>query len=180
MREGVILDSTTGALGFRNHTVPTRPRINHGATWTEDLLWIEPVTVCVDTNWTIRIRQNLFYIINSGPSGRRTTEISLVNEGFYNSFEQKPRLPSFNMSNSQISPDLRGRATLAAYVLGYRVSNLLQLTPSNGSIGMSYKLMGPGPRPNLSGSLGTASDKQGLSLGNLVDSPSRFPFSGWL
>jgi hypothetical protein len=54
--EGVIIDTTTGAIGFCNHMVPTLPRMKHGATRTEHLLWIEPVTVCVDTNWAIRGR----------------------------------------------------------------------------------------------------------------------------
>lgn len=40
-----------GGIGFRNHSAPAfRP---YGSTWTEDLLFVVPDTVCVDTNLTL-------------------------------------------------------------------------------------------------------------------------------
>jgi hypothetical protein len=118
-------------------------------------------------------------MINGGPYGPEIMDLVLVNEGFHNNFEQKPQLPSFNMSNPQASPDLKERATLAAYKFGYLLSDILQLTPSNGSIGMSYDLLGQGPGYNLWRSFGAAlSMNRGLSLGNLAFNQGRaFLFS---
>ena len=46
--EGLIFDTINGGVGYRNHTIPIG--MKYSATWSEDLLWIEPVTECVDTN----------------------------------------------------------------------------------------------------------------------------------
>jgi hypothetical protein len=46
--EGLIVDTTNGGVGFRNHTLP--PASPHGTTWSEDLLWLEPDVVCVNLN----------------------------------------------------------------------------------------------------------------------------------
>ncbi|KAL8721861.1 MAG: hypothetical protein Q9225_001538 [Loekoesia sp. 1 TL-2023] len=43
-------DTVRGGIGLRNHTVPSG--LPYGGRWSEDLLWIEPVTACVDTNLT--------------------------------------------------------------------------------------------------------------------------------
>jgi hypothetical protein len=49
--EGLIVDMKNGGIGFRNHSAPTwQP---YGSTWTEDILFIEPETVCVNTNLTL-------------------------------------------------------------------------------------------------------------------------------
>ncbi|RYP18471.1 hypothetical protein DL767_009832 [Monosporascus sp. MG133] len=54
LKEGLIIDMTdTPGIGFRNHTVPVG--LEFGATWSEDLTWIEPVTQCVDTNLSIEV-----------------------------------------------------------------------------------------------------------------------------
>jgi len=49
--EGLIVDTIHGGIGFRNHTFP--PGFQYHVVWTEDILFIEPETVCVDTNLTI-------------------------------------------------------------------------------------------------------------------------------
>lgn len=49
--EGLIVDMKQGGLGFRNHTAP--PWTRYGSEWSEDILFIEPESVCVDTNLTI-------------------------------------------------------------------------------------------------------------------------------
>ena len=47
--EGLIVDTRVGnaSIGFRNHTFPQVQA--SGAQWTEDLLFLEPVTACVGT-----------------------------------------------------------------------------------------------------------------------------------
>src|SRR3569833_2891687 len=59
VKEGIVIDSIRGGIGFRNHTVPTSPRMAYGATWTEDLLWVIPVSQCVGTNWTVYSKPQL-------------------------------------------------------------------------------------------------------------------------
>jgi hypothetical protein len=49
--EGLVVDTVKGSIGFRSHTYP--PGFHNGITWEEDLLFIEPETVCIDTNLTL-------------------------------------------------------------------------------------------------------------------------------
>ncbi|GAB1313308.1 hypothetical protein MFIFM68171_03518 [Madurella fahalii] len=46
--EGLVVDLNDGGVGFRNHSLPLG--FPNGVSWSEDLLFIEPETVCVDTN----------------------------------------------------------------------------------------------------------------------------------
>lgn len=48
---GLVVDTKTGGIGFRNHTTP--PVLPFGGIWSEDLLFIEPQTECVDLNITL-------------------------------------------------------------------------------------------------------------------------------
>ncbi|KAK0640623.1 hypothetical protein B0T16DRAFT_460791 [Cercophora newfieldiana] len=60
LKEGVVIDASNGGIGFRNHTVPVSPPMVDGATWDEDLLWLEPITTCLGTNWTFYSTPQLF------------------------------------------------------------------------------------------------------------------------
>lgn len=51
--EGLIVDMVAGGVGFRNHTAPLPPPLPYGSMWTEDILFIEPETHCVDLNITL-------------------------------------------------------------------------------------------------------------------------------
>jgi hypothetical protein len=46
--EGLIVDTKQGGIGFRNHSAPMPNKL--GYRWSEDLLWVQPETRCVDTN----------------------------------------------------------------------------------------------------------------------------------
>ncbi|KAF9468272.1 hypothetical protein BDZ94DRAFT_1304553 [Collybia nuda] len=49
--EGVIVDmGDSPGVGLLNHTIPS---LKEGATWSQDTLWLEPVTTCVNTNVTV-------------------------------------------------------------------------------------------------------------------------------
>jgi hypothetical protein len=53
---GLIVDFTsTPGIGLWNHTIPD---IKLGGTWSEDVLWLEPVTSCVNTNITLDYGSN--------------------------------------------------------------------------------------------------------------------------
>jgi hypothetical protein len=59
LKEGVIIDPKNGGIGFRNHSVPKIPTRAQSAVWTEEILWISPITSCIQTNWTIYMSVNL-------------------------------------------------------------------------------------------------------------------------
>jgi hypothetical protein len=164
VREGVIIDAINGSLGFRNHSVPTNPRMKYGATWTEDLLWLDPVTACADTNWTIQTRPQLDLF-----TSYTSTWLILINRGFANTLGQSPPDISFDELNSQKDPDLPSRASLAAQQFGLALSADLQLTKSNSSIGMRYNISeGSTLMWNLN-QFGTSS--LGLFLGQIPPDP---------
>ncbi|KAF2819009.1 hypothetical protein CC86DRAFT_398941 [Ophiobolus disseminans] len=56
--EGLIVNTINGGVGFRNHSVP--PLSTFGSTWSEEILFVEPETHCVDTNLTLdyTLKQN--------------------------------------------------------------------------------------------------------------------------
>ena len=148
IREGVIADLVNGGIGFRNHTVPITPRMPYGAQWTEDILWLEPVTACIDTNWSIE------------------TDLRWVNRGggiIPTQFPDRklPRPPS------QLDPQLRSRAHIAGSVFNYRLSQLLRLSTSNATVGSTYDL----PDLNIWAmtSFSDLDDHKGLMLGPLRD-----------
>jgi hypothetical protein len=105
--EGLIVDTRSGGIGFRNHTVPQPPDRN--VTWQEDLLFIEPVTTCVDTNLTLDYtltKRNYTSQSQAPPDYRMTDRGGFVNLNH--------TYPYFDMDNPQANPDLWGRAYKAA------------------------------------------------------------------
>ena len=135
-REGIVADLVNGGVGFRNHTVPTRPRLKYGAKWTEDILWMEPVTECIDTNWSVGLGQQLNPVSSYNPLW--TTNLWLVNRGGgldptqFSDFK-RPLVPP-----SQLDPGLLFRAHTAGSIFNFRLSQLLHLQPSNSSVGQKY------------------------------------------
>jgi hypothetical protein len=105
--EGLIVDTKNGGIGFRNHTFP--PGFQYGVTWQEDLLFIEPETVCVDTNLTI----DYTYQLNQNYSDGWTNVVLTDRGGFVN---LNHTYPEPNLTNPQINPDLWGRAYKAAWL----------------------------------------------------------------
>ncbi|QSS53462.1 hypothetical protein I7I53_00732 [Histoplasma capsulatum var. duboisii H88] len=103
--EGLIVDTKNGGIGFRNHTTPSP--LPHGSEWSEDLLFVEPHTVCIDTNLTMDFRIGL-----SGPS---TIEDLVLTDrgGFVN---LNTTYPEYDRLNSQADPDFYGRAYKAAFL----------------------------------------------------------------
>lgn len=58
LREGIVADMEQGGIGIRNHTIPI-PKGDiirqQGATWDEDILWLEPDISCVNTNLSLHV-----------------------------------------------------------------------------------------------------------------------------
>ena len=75
LTEGLIVDMRDQpGVGFRNHTIPIG--LAHGGNWVEDILFVEPVTQCVDTNLSVEYRledkidsftdNGTFYLVDRG------------------------------------------------------------------------------------------------------------------
>jgi hypothetical protein len=105
--EGLIVDTQKGGIGFRNHTVP--PSFQHGVTWEEDILFIEPESVCVDTNLTID-----FSVSISPNYSSLFTDVVLTDRGGFININHT--YPEPNLTNPQINQDLWGRAYKAAWL----------------------------------------------------------------
>ncbi|KAI9931181.1 hypothetical protein ASPWEDRAFT_166871 [Aspergillus wentii DTO 134E9] len=118
--EGLIVDSVNGGIGFRNHTVP--PGFPLGVEWTEDLLFIEPETECVDTNLTID-----FSISLSQNSSVFVDNVVLTDRGGFANLNHTFWTP--DQGDPQANAHLRDRAYTAAMVSNsytmffYNVSN---------------------------------------------------------
>ncbi|KAH7127759.1 hypothetical protein B0J13DRAFT_645774 [Dactylonectria estremocensis] len=107
--EGLVVDGRTGGIGFRNHTLP----IGHtrGATWSEDLLFIQPDVQCVDLNVTIDFTASMS---SGGTNGFAISEMVLTDRGgFVNINTTDPRDDRRSGINA---PDLRTRAYQAAWM----------------------------------------------------------------
>ncbi|PFH62314.1 hypothetical protein XA68_14174 [Ophiocordyceps unilateralis] len=139
--EGLIVDTAKGGIGFRNHTVPIGfPRT---VTWEEDLLFIEPETVCVDTNLTLDYTQDVRFNWGPWPVSR----VELTDRGGFSNLDLT--MPSVDLSDPQKNPDLRGRAFAAAWMhnvvsaMWFNVTDpTLPLTHVNSTINQSYSYAG--------------------------------------
>ena len=132
--EGLIVDSITGGVGFRNHTVPVG--IALGAEWTEALLWIQPETACVDRNISVEFRIPLDGLYSSEPANICLTD----NGGFANLV---PEWPHVGMTNPQKDLNLEGRAYKAAWMVNAYTMLVMNLTrPSPNAFGYLNSTVG--------------------------------------
>jgi hypothetical protein len=145
--EGLIVDTKQGGIGFRNHTVP--PSFQHGVTWEEDILFIEPESVCVDTNLTID------FSISITPNYTALfTNVMLTDRGGFINLNHT--YPEPNLTNPQQNQDLLGRAYKAAWLnnvytaLYYNVTSdrneSMRTTPFeylNSAVGKTFPLPKP-------------------------------------
>lgn len=103
--EGLVVDMKTGGIGFRNHSAP--PVSPFGSEWSEDLLFVEPETVCVDTNLTLD-----FTVSCSSPTGTLCYAAQAISWDFCPfsplTFVQIPRYGSFAPQVSELVLTDRG------------------------------------------------------------------------
>ncbi|KAK2761138.1 hypothetical protein FQN54_001659 [Arachnomyces sp. PD_36] len=100
---GLIVDTKDGGIGFRNHTVPDP--LEYGATWSEDLLFIEPETQCVDTNTTLDFTLS---------EQLRVANLVITDHGGFVNLNHE--YPEVERNDTQANPDLQARAYMAAWV----------------------------------------------------------------
>ncbi|KAL2810044.1 hypothetical protein BJX63DRAFT_444927 [Aspergillus granulosus] len=120
--EGLIADLKDGGIGFRNHTAPTEANLKYGASWDEDILFIEPETQCVPLNLSIHVITPPW---NNDQKVFRN--ITLVDDGgFANLARTTPEIG--RTINGQSDIDLRDRAYKAAWVNNYYTMLFFNLT----------------------------------------------------
>ncbi|KAL5358713.1 hypothetical protein BJX96DRAFT_173696 [Aspergillus floccosus] len=123
--EGLIVDTRTGGIGFRNHSVP--PPHTYGSAWCEDILFLEPETACVDTNLTLEYdaKHGLF----SSSFSSEAENMALVDHGGFASLPKTPPLVDDSVSYDG-EVDLRARAYRAAWFNNFYTMAYMNLTAS--------------------------------------------------
>ncbi|RSL54113.1 hypothetical protein CEP51_014771 [Fusarium floridanum] len=123
--EGLIVDAKVGGVGFRNHTVPAD--LPSGGLWEEDILFVEPVSTCVDTNLTID-----FTFTADSPNSIK--DLVLTDRGGFVNLNKT--YPYYDRKDPQANADLWGRAYKAAYINNAYTMMYLNVTnPSNSTYG---------------------------------------------
>ncbi|KAJ7490563.1 hypothetical protein FB451DRAFT_1220385 [Mycena latifolia] len=89
---GLIVDMDNPAIGLWNHTFPAD--MPHGGVWTEDILFLEPVTACVDTNLTID------YTLHQSESTNQVEVYNLTDRGGF--FNLTDEIPTYKLDGQNI------------------------------------------------------------------------------
>ncbi|KAJ6585511.1 hypothetical protein B0H19DRAFT_1109875 [Mycena capillaripes] len=135
--EGAIVDMDNPGIGFRNHTFPAD--MPQGGVWSEDILWLEPATACVDTNLT------LDYLLSDGTPAE---PFNLTDRGGF--FNLTHDYPAFKWDGQNI--DLWHRAYRGAVLSNFASMGFFNnLTRNESQYGRTFPL----PR------------EQGLSVGHM-------------
>lgn len=120
--DGLIVDMTKGGIGLRNHSVP--PASRYGSTWTEDILFIEPETVCVNLNITL---DYMLVILRGDDWFLR--DLVLTDRGGFTNFSTYPLY--HNLENTQQDPQLFKRAQQSAVMNNFLTMAFLNVTNPN-------------------------------------------------
>ncbi|GAB5588774.1 hypothetical protein Unana1_03674 [Umbelopsis nana] len=128
--EGVIVDMTdTPGVGIIQHTFPSD---NEGSSWTRDILWLEPVSECVDTNLTVQYK-----ISDYDLKTPITNSTVVVDKGGLASLTTSQPSP-YNDTSDFI--DLAYHAYTGAVWGNLALLRALNTTRNNSHIGISYPL----------------------------------------
>jgi hypothetical protein len=125
--EGLVVDSKSGGVGFRNHTIPLSST-PYGGIWSEDLLFVEPVTECVNLNLTLE------FTIQRGGFGvtRSVRNLALVDRGgFFAINKTKPVYDRSGGAGDHRDPHLASRAYEGAWLTNLAAMFLWNVTDPN-------------------------------------------------
>ena len=134
--DGLIVNPQTGALGFRNHTVPAN--INNSAAWSEDLLFVEPESVCVANNLTLE------FTVGSFSDVHNFSEVRLIDNGGFANLNRDFKV-RVNGTDAQDNLNLTNRAYIAATLNNLLTAAYYNLTDLNATrmdsaVGDSYEV----------------------------------------
>jgi len=170
--EGIISDSIDGGIGFRNHSVPTG--MQYGAEWEEDILWMTPEAVCVDTNLTTTYTQD-------STSYTSSTYGCVLDKGGFASLNRTVPIPDqyYPWNDTQSSPNLYARTYQTAWSTNvYSMFYLNVSTPGtnrsriSSNLGQQWSV-----NSTLTSSLNFKFMARGIDLSSLVDPPSSLNMS---
>ncbi|OKP13537.1 hypothetical protein PENSUB_728 [Penicillium subrubescens] len=120
--EGLIVDMDSGGIGFRNHSIPTSI-LEYGATWEEDILFVQPETQCVNLNVTLDFQYG---------STTSNGTVVLTDRGGFSALSRQA--PSMNLpSNAQGKINLQQRAYNAAWLNNFLTLVYFNATGENPS-----------------------------------------------
>jgi hypothetical protein len=127
--DGLIIDMTPErpGIGLWNQTIPTE--VQTGGTWSQDILWIEPETSCVDTNLTVD------YFLTKGPN-LSVDDFNITDHGGFYNLTHEP--PSLNLDGQNI--DLREHAYKGAVYSNAYAMQFLNATRNTSFEGTTYPL----------------------------------------
>ena len=124
--EGLVIDTDHGGIGLRNHSIPVD--LVSGGVWTEDILFIEPETMCVPTNLSIEFRLPEFGTFLENMSLIDHGGFHNINRSFHDDVFEKEDWPMPTESPGQDDPRLEERAWRAAWVMSYELMLYLNVT----------------------------------------------------
>ncbi|KAF4466271.1 hypothetical protein FALBO_6867 [Fusarium albosuccineum] len=119
--EGLIVDGKNGGIGLRNNTLPADH--SRGATWSEDLLFLEPETECANLNVSLD-----FEISTSSKqmSGVAVTKLFMTDHGGFAHINSTN--PKDDQRNGENKPGLKMRAYQAAWYTNGATMLLMNVT----------------------------------------------------
>lgn len=126
--DGLVIDNLHGGVGFRNHTVPIG--LPPTTSWIENLLWVEPITSCVNLNISVEFRLDR--------DGKDVVEAFLVNDGGFNSHPLARA--TYDNPKAQDNPDLFGRALHTAVYGNTLIAQHFNISHKHTPVGAKYKL----------------------------------------
>ena len=127
--EGLIIDTVNGGIGFRNHTLPIGLEL--GAEWTEDILWVTPVTACTSVNLSLHfsISKDFFFKTDYG--------YMRDDGGFANLDLNNVPFPRWDGPNNEwqivfgATPDLQQRSQTLAWWNNHFTAKILNVSSSS-------------------------------------------------
>lgn len=150
LKEGLIVDVTKGGVGFRNHTAPSD--LAHGATWVEDILWLEPDISCTSNNLSLHMELGEAKSKNL-PSNTATS--SLVDDGGFALLGPVNVVQGWPILNYS-QPDVRFLSRKSAQMHNVLAAMLYNLTDAknakygiNVTVGASYPVSKEDVNSNL-------------------------------
>ena len=125
--DGLVIDMKNGGIGFRKHSAPS-PR-TYGSTWSEDLLFTSPETVCVNTNITLDFRIAATNQESSAVGGGEVFGLNLTDHGGFVDINR--RYPFWERGDTQKDPKLWLRAYKAAWLNNALTMAFMNVTSIN-------------------------------------------------
>ncbi|KAF7320844.1 hypothetical protein HMN09_00170900 [Mycena chlorophos] len=127
---GLIVDLDNPGVGLWNHTLPSN--LETGGVWSEEVLWLEPVSSCVDTNLTVD-----YTLQNAADSLTQIETYSLTDRGgFYNLTTTYPDLDR----DGQTNLNLQQHAYKGAVLSNFYTMNSLNVSRNTSHDGRSFPL----------------------------------------